>query len=120
MFFTFSSFIIRYIIIAPNTFNIISSISQLPVKNINCKNSIPKVNITIKVKNDLTLFIFFLNNNGKKNPNGINATIFPTIFIRNVLSDISLFINFIIKSVIVLKGIIFNEFLIYTLNFSLF
>ena len=73
-----------------------SSISKLPDNVISCNNSIIKtISIIVNVK---TFILFcFLNNTGRKNANGIQAIIFPTIFVITALLDI--FLKFLLSNV---------------------
>ena len=72
---------------APATFKITSSISQEPVSKTNCNISTSITIINIVIMNFLN-DLYLLNNRGKKNAKGTNATIFPNMFVIAVFTAI--------------------------------
>ena len=69
-----------YAIIAPDTFNIKSSMSQLPLTKINCSNSIAITNIAVIMAKSTVLLHLFISI-GKNNAIGVKAIKFPNIFV---------------------------------------
>lgn len=60
-----------------------SSISKIPLKVRSCSDSINKINL-MKIFDAIFTLLTYLNNKGRRNPNGMNMMTFPNVFISTM------------------------------------